>query len=59
MKIRVIIVLKEEDYGSEFVGVFFDRPSAEKWISERKYPRRYFIEIYEQSESGIAIEIWD
>jgi hypothetical protein len=59
MKIRVFIVLKEERYGSEFVGVFFDRPSAEKWISQRNHPKRYFIETYEQSESGMALGIWD
>jgi hypothetical protein len=59
-KTRVFIVLKEQDSGSEFVGVFFDRPSAEKWISECKRPTVYFIETYEQPESGgIASEVWD
>ena len=58
-KTRVFIVLRENDSVSEFVGVFFDRPSAEKWISECKRPTVYFIETYEQLDAGIASEVWD
>ena len=44
--------------GNEFVGVFFDRKSAEDWIAECKHPHKYFIETYEQPEAGIAHEVF-
>ena len=58
-KIQVHIVFKEPggfDYsGPEFVGVFFDRKSAEDWIASCKKPHRYYIETYEQPEAGIGM----
>ena len=46
------------DSGNEFIGVFFDRASAEKWIAECKRPSQYFIETYEQPEEGMAHEVF-
>lgn len=61
-KTQVHIVFKNTsewtDSGNEFIGVFFDRASAEKWISECKRPSQYFIETYEQPESGMAHEVF-
>lgn len=61
-KVQVHIVFKEvsgwEYSGNEFVGVFFDRKSAKDWIAECKQPHKYFIETYEQPESGIAHEVF-
>ena len=62
MKIRVYIVFKENNSfysGNEFVGVFFSKENAEKWISSRKVPRKYFIETYEKPENGMAEEVYD
>ena len=44
--------------GSEFVGVFFDRKSAQDWIAGRDIPHRYFIETYEQPAAGMAHEVF-
>lgn len=61
-KTRVHIVFKEPggyDYsGNEFIGVFFDRKSAEDWIATAKRPEKYFIETYEQPEAGMAPEVF-
>lgn len=43
---------------NEFIGVFFDIPSAEKWIAECKRPKQYYIETYEQPEEGMAHEVF-
>ncbi len=60
-KTQVHIVFKEPagfDYsGPQFVGVFFDKKSAEVFIAEREKPRRYYIETYEQAETGMAQEV--
>jgi hypothetical protein len=62
-KNRVYIVLKAECCdgcsGVKFVGVYFDKASAEAWIKECKYPYKYSIETYEQHESGMAEEVYD
>jgi hypothetical protein len=62
-KIQVHIVFKEPsgfDYsGPEFVGVFFDRKSAEDWIAGRQKPNRYYIETYEQPAEGMAHEVFN
>ena len=59
---RVHIVFKEakEAYsGQEFVGVFFDRKSAEEWIAARGGSARFFfIETYEQPAEGMAHEVF-
>ena len=60
-KTQVHIVFREDSSiisGNEFIGVFFDRKSAEEWISQRKDPRKFFIETYEQPEAGIAHEVF-
>lgn len=61
-KTQVHIVFRNPsgfDYsGPEFIGVFFDRKSAEEWIAGRDRPKKYFIETYEQPESGIAHEVF-
>lgn len=61
-KTQVHIVFKEAGNfstgGNEFIGVFFDRKSAEEWIWQRKDSKRFFIETYEQPESGIAHEVF-
>lgn len=61
-KTQVHIVFKEPggfDYsGPQFVGVFFDKTSAEVFIAEREKPHRYYIETYEQAETGPAQEVW-
>ena len=64
-KVQVHIVFKDfkevsgwEYYGNEFVGVFFDRKSAQDWIDGRDVPHRYFIETYEQPEAGMAHEVF-
>lgn len=61
-KTQVHIVFKEagafSNGGNEFIGVFFDRKSAEEWISQRDSQRKYYIETYEQPESGIAHEVY-
>jgi hypothetical protein len=58
-KTRVYIVFKDISSGNEFVGVFFDRKSAEDYIAECRFPFKYFIETYEQPEAGMAHEIYD
>jgi hypothetical protein len=62
-KIKVYIVFKEingwEYSGNEFIGVFFDRSSAEVWIAKCARPNKYFIETYEQPEAGMASEVFD
>jgi hypothetical protein len=59
---RVHIVFKEakEAYsGQEFVGVFFNRKSAEEWIAATQGSARlFFIESYEQPASGMAHEVF-
>jgi len=61
-KIQVHIVFREphnwEYSGPEFIGVFFDQKSAQDWIASCARPERYFIETYEQPESGIAHEVF-
>ena len=62
-KIQVHIVFRHasqwDDYsGNEFIGVFFDRKSAEDWISTAKRPEKYYIETYEQPEAGMAHEVY-
>jgi len=62
-KTQVHIVFKIPggfDYsGPQFVGVFFDKKSAEDWIAGRKKPHhKYYIETYEKSEAGMAQEVW-
>jgi hypothetical protein len=61
-KTQVHIVFKEagafSNGGNEFIGVFFDRTSAEVFIAERPNSKRFFIETYEQPESGIAHEVF-
>ena len=61
-KVQVHIVFRNFsgfDYsGPEFVGVFFDRKSAQDWIAGRDKPHRYFIETYEQPEAGMAHEVF-
>ena len=57
----VYIVFKEvpsNTSGNEFVGVFFDRKSAEEWIWQRKDSKRFFIESYEQPAAGVAHEVF-
>ena len=57
----VCIVFKEvpsNTSGNEFVGVFFDRKSAQDWIAGCDKPNKYFIETYEKPESGIAHEVF-
>ena len=62
IKVQVHIVFRNssrfECSGSEFVGVFFDRKSAQDWIAERDKPHRYFIETYEQPAAGMAHEVF-
>ena len=60
---QVHIIFKEPDgfdySGPQFVGVFFDKKSAEDWIAGCKKPhRKYYIETYERSESGMAEEVY-
>lgn len=59
---KVHIVFKEakEAYsGQEFIGVFFDRKSAEEWIAARGGSARFFfIETYEQPAEGMAHEVF-
>ena len=61
-KVQVHIVFRNssrfECSGSEFVGVFFDRKSAQDWIAGHDKPNRYFIETYEQPEAGMAHEVF-
>jgi hypothetical protein len=61
-KTLVHIVFKEPGgfpySGPQFVGVFFDKTSAEVFIAEREKPHRYYIETYEQAEAGMAQEVW-
>lgn len=50
---------KEAYSGQEFVGVFFDRKSAEEWIAARGGSARFFfIETYEQPAEGMAHEVF-
>lgn len=55
-KVTVYIVFRharEYHYcGSEFIGVFFDRPSAEQFVAERPNNSRYYIEAYCSPEPG-------
>jgi hypothetical protein len=48
------------DYsGNEFVGVFFDRKSAEVFIAKKQNHYDYFIETYEQPAEGMAHEVFN
>jgi hypothetical protein len=62
-KLKVYIVFREareNSYsGNNFVGVFFDRKSAEGFIAEKQNNYDYFIETYEQPEAGMAHEVYD
>jgi homospermidine synthase len=42
----------------EFVGVFFDRPSAEQFIKQRPDPSKFFIETYDKPEPGKQHEVF-
>lgn len=61
-KTQVYIVFKEfegpEQIQPSFVGVFFDRKSAEEWIWPRKDSKKFYIETYEQPEAGMAHEVF-
>lgn len=60
-KIQVHIVFRrtmQNETGNQFIGVFFDRESAEQWIAECRVPSKYFIETYEQPEAGMAHEVF-
>lgn len=61
-KVKVYIVFRQtRDYhfcGNEFIGVFFDRTSAEVFVAERPNPERYFIETYEQPGPGEKHEVF-
>ena len=57
----VYIVFKDvpsNTSGNEFVGVFFDRKSAEEWIWQRKDSKSFFIETYEQPATGVHHEVF-
>jgi hypothetical protein len=60
MKVYIVFRQTREYHfcGNEFIGVFFDRTSAEVFINERPIPERYFIETYEKPEIGIAHEVF-
>jgi hypothetical protein len=61
-KNQVHIVFKNvstNSTGNEFVGVFFDRKSAEDYIAECYSPFKYFIETYERPEAGMAHEVFN
>lgn len=62
MKIQVHIVFRESrEYsrsGNEFIGVFFDRKSAEVFIAERPNPSGFFIETYDKPEAGKKHEVF-
>ena len=60
-KVQVHIVFRQNQVcpsGNEFIGVFFDRTSAEVFIAERPDPERYFIETYEQPGPGEKHEVF-
>ena len=70
MKIQVHIVFRDareysyqkySEYsysGNEFIGVFFDRESAEAFIAERPNPSEFFIETYDKPEAGKKHEVF-
>ena len=59
---KVYIVFRQaperSSSGNEFIGVFFDRTSAEVFISERPDSSKYFIESYEKPEAGKKHEVF-
>jgi hypothetical protein len=59
---KVYIVFRQtREYhfsGNEFIGVFFDRTSAEVFISERPDSSKYFIETYEKPAAGKKHEVF-
>lgn len=61
-KVQVHIVFRQtREYhfsGNEFIGVFFDRTSAEVFVAERPDPERYFIETYDKPEVGQQHEVF-
>lgn len=44
--------------GNEFVGVFFNRKSAEDYIAGCYRPWEFFIETYKQPHAGVAHEVF-
>ena len=59
---KVYIVFRQaperSSSGNEFIGVFFDRTSAEVFIAERPIPELYFIETYEKPVAGKKHEVF-
>ena len=60
MKVYIVFRQTREYHfsGNEFIGVFFDRTSAEVFINERPIPEIYFIESYEKPEEGKSHEVF-
>jgi hypothetical protein len=60
MKVYIVFRQTREYHfsGNEFIGVFFDRTSAEVFINERPDPSKYFIETYEKPEIGESHEVF-
>jgi hypothetical protein len=58
---RVYIVIKRDyETGSpNFRDVFFSIEAAQKYISERRHPREFEIECFEETENGKSKEIYE
>lgn len=58
-KKRVYILLKDEyDANRQFIDVFFSKEAAEDYISGCKYPHKYSIEVFEETDNGRSKEIY-
>jgi hypothetical protein len=61
-KVTVYIVFRQTRHhtssGNEFIGVFFDRASAEQFIVERINSFLYYIETYQQPQPGCQHQVF-
>jgi hypothetical protein len=57
-KRRVYLVFLERYDSYTFCDAFFTQEAAEAYISKKSAPRRYNIEIYEETDNGNSKEIY-
>jgi hypothetical protein len=57
-KRRVYLVFLDRYDNYSFRDVFFTQEAAELFISQTSHPRRYTIEIFEETDNGKSKEIY-
>ena len=58
-KKKVYLVFKDDHYDNHtFCDVFFTEQAAREYISKRVAPKRYNIEVFEETDNGGSKEIY-